>query len=176
MLLGKANFNNRKTLAILGATCLFLSTIEYLLPKPLPFIRLGIANLPLLLALDILPLSDYLLLLSIKVIGQSLVSGSLFSYVFIFSALGSLCSASSMYFLRYFINPSRLSLIGIGTIGALVSNLSQIILARYFIFGPSAFFIMPPFLGIGIITGILLGMFSETFISRSKWYLAHSVK
>ncbi|MDR2746090.1 MAG: hypothetical protein LBB77_01465, partial [Treponema sp.] len=30
---------NRRTLVLLGALCLFLSTLEYLIPKPLPFIR-----------------------------------------------------------------------------------------------------------------------------------------
>ncbi|MDR1230490.1 MAG: heptaprenyl diphosphate synthase, partial [Spirochaetaceae bacterium] len=34
----------RKTAALLGAFCLFLSSIEYMIPKPLPFMRLGIAN------------------------------------------------------------------------------------------------------------------------------------
>jgi heptaprenyl diphosphate synthase len=39
--------------ALFGALSLFLSAIDYLLPKPLPFMRIGLANLPLLLALGI---------------------------------------------------------------------------------------------------------------------------
>ena len=38
-------------LPILGACSMFLSTVEYLFPKPLPFMRLGLANLPVLIGL-----------------------------------------------------------------------------------------------------------------------------
>ncbi|MDR3122387.1 MAG: Gx transporter family protein, partial [Treponema sp.] len=69
----------RKTLALLGAFCLFLSTIEYMIPKPLPFMRIGIANLPLMLALDIFPFHVFLALIAIKVLGQALITGTLFS-------------------------------------------------------------------------------------------------
>ncbi|MEN6364589.1 MAG: Gx transporter family protein, partial [Rectinema sp.] len=48
--------------ALLGAFCFFLSAVEYMLPKPMPFMRLGIANLPILLAVDILPFRWYLIL------------------------------------------------------------------------------------------------------------------
>ena len=49
----------RKTIALLGAFCLFLSTIEYMIPKPMPFMRIGIVNLPLMLALDIFPFHTF---------------------------------------------------------------------------------------------------------------------
>jgi heptaprenyl diphosphate synthase len=73
----------RKNLALLGAFCLFLSTIEYMIPKPLPFMRIGIANLPLMLALDIFPFHIFLALIAIKVLGQALITGTLFSYIFL---------------------------------------------------------------------------------------------
>ena len=49
----------RKTIAILGAFCLFLSAIEYMIPKPMPFMRIGLTNVPLLLALDIFPFPEF---------------------------------------------------------------------------------------------------------------------
>ena len=39
--------------SFLGALCMFLSAIEYIIPKPIPFLRVGIANLPMLFSLDI---------------------------------------------------------------------------------------------------------------------------
>ena len=57
-----------------------------MVPKPLPFMRLGIANLPILLAADLLPLPWYLALALVKVFGMSVISGSLFSYVALFSS------------------------------------------------------------------------------------------
>ena len=157
-------------LALLGGLSYFLSTIEYLIPKPLPFIRLGIANLALMLGIDILPFPNFLLLVLLKVLGQAVISGSLFSYVFLFSVGGTLSSALCMYGLRKLIPPSLMGFTGISTVGALVSNGVQLFMARFIIFGESAFYIAPPVLLFGLITGFLLGMFCESFIFHSRWY------
>jgi heptaprenyl diphosphate synthase len=158
------------TLAVLGAFCLFLSTIEYLIPKPLPFMRLGLANLPLMLALDIFPLRSFCLLVLIKVLGQALVTGTLFSYVFLFSLAGSAVSAAAMYSLRRLLGPKRVSLAGTGVAGAMLSNASQLLLARFLVFGEGMQFLIPPFLGAGLITGLILGLFCEVFCTKSRWY------
>ena len=42
---------SEQIIAIFGACSLFLATIEFLFPKPLPYMRLGLANIPLLIAL-----------------------------------------------------------------------------------------------------------------------------
>lgn len=160
----------RKNIALLGAFCLFLSTIEYMIPKPMPFMRLGIANLPLLLALDILTFKAYVLLLMIKIIGQALVTGTLFSYVFLFSFLGSVSSAFIMFGLRRKLGAKRISFIGVSAAGAVISNMVQILLARLFVFGPAVRYIIPPFLLAGLITGIALGIFCEYFSAKSLWY------
>jgi Predicted membrane protein len=91
-------FHGRKTIALLGACCLFLSAVEYLIPKPLPFMRLGLANLPLMIALDIFPFGSYMILVCLKIFGQAIITGTLFSYVFLFSVTGTLFSALVMFF------------------------------------------------------------------------------
>jgi heptaprenyl diphosphate synthase len=160
----------RRTLAILGAFCLFLSTIEYLIPKPMPFMRIGIANLPLMLALDILPFGELALLGLIKVVGQGIVTGTLFSYILLFSLAGTFVSALSMYGLRRLLRRSLASMAGISVLGALLSNGVQLALARLFVFGPSVRYLAPPFLAMGILTGALLGLFCERFMGKSRWY------
>jgi len=157
-------------IALLGAFCLFLSAVEYMIPKPLPFMRIGLANLPLMMALDILPLPAFLLLICIKVAGQGLITGTLFSYVFLFSLTGTFLSAMFMYLLRRIFGKERISFIGIGTAGAFISNISQLAMAQVFIFRENIRYIAPPFLAAGIVTGIALGVFCEVFIRRSKWY------
>jgi heptaprenyl diphosphate synthase len=166
----------RKTLALLGAFCLFLSTIEYMIPKPLPFMRIGIANLPLMLALDIFPFHIFLVLIAIKVLGQALITGTLFSYIFLFSLAGTLFSAVSMYGLRYLLGRNRISFIGTGTAGAMISNVTQLALAWVFLFKNNALYIAPPFLAAGVITGVVLGLFCEYFTDRSQWYARHRVR
>ena len=167
---GKIRTIEIRTIALLGAFCFFLSVLEYMVPKPLPFIRLGLAMLPLLLALDILPFSSFAILVGLKVIGQALISGTLFSYVFLFSLGGTGFSALLMYLLRRGLGKERISLIGVSAAGALASNAAQLVLAYYLVFGESVRYAAAPVLALGIVTGSLLGILSEYFIQHSRWY------
>ncbi|MDR0302440.1 MAG: Gx transporter family protein [Treponema sp.] len=171
-------FHGRKTIALLGACCLFLSAVEYLIPKPLPFLRLGLANLPLIIALDIFPFGSYMILVCLKILGQALITGTLFSYIFLFSAAGTFSSAMTMFFLRRMCAsvPGResISFIGISTAGAMVSNTAQLALAWFFIFKENVRYIVPPFLAAGLVTGIALGVFCEVFSRKSRWYLMNT--
>jgi len=160
----------RKNLSLMGAFCLFLSTIEYVIPKPLPFLRIGVANLPLMLAVDIFPFHAFLVLAAVKALGQALITGTLFSYIFLFSVTGTFLSSVSMYLLRRLSGRDRAGFIGTGVTGAMVSNISQLALARIFIFGNGARYIAPPFLAAGLVTGTALGIFCEAFARRSLWY------
>ncbi|MDR0878913.1 MAG: Gx transporter family protein [Treponema sp.] len=162
-----------KSLALLGSLCLFLSTIEYLIPKPLPFMRIGLANLPLLLALDIFPLKAFAALVLIKIFGQAILTGTLFSYVFLFSLAGTAVSAAAMYALRRLLRPAHIGFTGISVVGACLSNAIQLVLARFFIFGASVQYLVPPFLASGLVTGFALGLFCEAFCAKSKFY-AHA--
>ena len=57
--------------AFMGALCLFFSTIEYLFPKPFPFFRIGLANLPVLVSLELFPVGYVFLLVLLKEIGRA---------------------------------------------------------------------------------------------------------
>jgi heptaprenyl diphosphate synthase len=161
--------SQERALSLLGGLCFFLSALEYLIPKPLPFIRLGLANLPLLFAVDILTFPSYMLLVAVKIAGQALVSGTLFSYVFLFSLGGTGISALIMYALRR-AGKDRISLAGISCAGALASNGAQLALAYYFIFGNSIRYMAAPVLALGTVTGTLLGIVAGYFRKRSLWY------
>ncbi len=154
--------------AFLGGLCLFLSTVEFLIPKPIPYLRVGIANLPILLGLELLTPSQVFLLVLLKVLGQGLVGGTLASYVFLFSAVGSFASGAAMLAVHRLMG-ARVSAVGISVAGALFSNTAQIVLARLLIFGESAWLIAPPFLAVGTVTSVLLGLFADRFSRMSRW-------
>jgi heptaprenyl diphosphate synthase len=162
--------SGKKNLALLGAMCLFLSAIEYMIPKPMPFMRIGLANLPLMLAVDILPFSSFLVLIGIKIFGQALVTGTLFSYILLFSIAGTFFSAMIMFTLRRMFGRNHITFVGIGTAGAMVSNTAQLALAHIFILKENVRYIAPPFLAAGLVTGIALGIFCEVFSRRSRYY------
>jgi heptaprenyl diphosphate synthase len=162
---------------LLGALCLFLSTLEYLIPKPLPFIRIGLANLPLLLALDLLSPRHFALLTLIKITGGGIVGGGIFSYGFLFSLGGSAASSLVMYGLglvRRKGGALRPGLAGISAAGALCSTGVQLFLARFLVFGEGARYLIPPFLAAALVTGFALGLFCEYFRGRSRWYALRS--
>jgi heptaprenyl diphosphate synthase len=161
--------NKADVTALLGAFCLFLSAVEYMLPKPMPFMRLGIANLPILLAVDLLPFPWFLVLALVKVVGMSVISGTLFSFIALFSLLGTLTAALVMWGARK-AGGRHITQIGVSILGALTSNAAQIFIARYLIFGQAAWLIAPLFLAMGLATGTALGIFAEHFAWRSRWY------
>jgi heptaprenyl diphosphate synthase len=155
--------------ALLGAFCFFLSALEYMIPKPLPFMRLGIANLPILLAADLLPLPWYLALALVKVFGMSVISGSLFSYVALFSLAGTMTAALVMWTAQKAFG-RHVSAVGVSILGAVVSNAAQMAIASVLVFGQAVRLIAPPFLAAGLVTGLLLGLFAERFVKESRWY------
>lgn len=164
---------SRDVLAFLGALCLFLSVLEYLIPKPPPliFFRLGLANIPILLAMPALSFGEFLLLLVLKVLGQAIVNGTLASYVFLFSAGGTLASGLVMWILgRGF--RGLASPLGLSVAGAMASNLVQVVLGMAFIFGSTAWIIAPLFMSLGLVSGILTGLFTLHFSRTSHWYAA----
>ena len=156
-------------IAILAAFSLFLSTVEYMIPKPVPFMRIGLANLPIIIGLSLFSLPELLLLTLLKIVGQGLVNGTLFSYIFLFSASGSLASMLVMYAV-YTALGRFTSYIGISITGAIASNIVQLLLAHFILFGSSIWMIAPPFLLMGFITSIFLGIFANVFTGKSRWY------
>jgi heptaprenyl diphosphate synthase len=140
-----------------------------MVPKPLPFMRLGIANLPILLAVDILPLPWFIVLALVKVVGMSVISGSLFSYVALFSLAGTLVAALVMWGARR-LGGKLISAVGVSVLGAVASNAVQIFIAKYVVFGEAARLIAPLFLVMGLVTGTVLGLFVERFAATSVWY------
>jgi uncharacterized membrane protein len=154
--------------AFLGAFCFFLSAVEYMVPKPLPFMRLGIANLPILIGAGFLSLPSLLALALVKAIGMSLISGTLFSYVALFSLSGTVAAALAM---RAAMKAPRglVSRVGASVLGAVASNAAQLTLAYFIVFHEAARLVAPPFMAAGLVTGLALGVFAELFAERSAW-------
>src|SRR5574344_1307237 len=154
-------------ISFFAALCMFLSAVEYAIPKPLPFLRLGLANLPILLAIKKMRRRDVWALILLKILGQSFISGTLFSYIFVFSAAGSFASGLMMLFVYdvcYVVEKQKgkqlISDIGLSLSGALANNAAQLICAQCMMFGSNTKYIAPILLTTGCITGLALGFFA----------------
>lgn len=162
----KENDFTEYRISFYAALCLFLAAVEYAVPKPFPFLRLGLANLPVLIAARKFNVKEYVLLVLFKILGQALISGTLFSYVFLFSLAGSGASALVMYLLS---KCTLFSCVGISLAGALANNGAQLLCARFVMFGDNARYIAPVLLICGFVSGILLGAFAQCFVEKSVW-------
>lgn len=149
-----------------AALCLFLSAIEYAIPKPLPFLRLGLANLPILLALNVFSWKEIVLLGFLKILGAALISGTLFSYIFLFSFAGTFASVLILLCIKKL----PFSCMGLSIASAISNALAQILVSYFFLFKDNTKYIVPLLLISGLATGTILGIFAELFKSKSLWY------
>lgn len=155
-------------LAILAAVSMFGSTLEYLIPKPVPFFRVGLANVPILLVLPFFRTRHTLALVGLKALAQGLINGTLASYVFAFSLAGSFASALVMVALHRALG-ERISLVALSTAGAVASNVVQVTLSVLLVFGARSWLIAPPFVTIGALAGVAVGLIAQHFAARSRW-------
>ena len=121
---------SRDRISRLAALSLLLSAIELFVPRILPFFRLGLANIPLLMGLSLDPASFAVLCL-LKGIGTSYTAGNLFSVFALISIAQSLAAGTVMYFLYRFAGKA-VTIWGISISGALVSTLIQLFLASLY--------------------------------------------
>lgn len=156
-----------RKIAFICASTLLLSTLEYLIPKPLPFLRLGLANLPLLVILDNIAFLPYLAILVVKAIGQGMVSGTLFSYLFFISLAGTLSSGLAMKAVKSLFK-GHVSTVGCSLVGAFVSNLAQLQVASWVAYGPSIWVAAPLMLTLGLVTSFVLGLLAGQYLQKGS--------
>ncbi|MBQ9239636.1 MAG: Gx transporter family protein [Treponema sp.] len=161
---------NPRRIAFFSALCLFLAAVEYAVPKPLPFMRIGLANLPIMLSLTAMSRRETAVLIGFKILAQGLLSGTFFSYVFVLSAGGSCAAGICMLAVAATIRAKKISYVGISVIGALANNAAQIALAAAILFGKNTRYIAPLLLVIGTASGTVLGFFTNAFCKKARWY------
>ena len=148
-----------KSLAYLCALTLLISYAEMILPRIVPFFRLGFANTVILIALDI-DFGSFIVLSVLKAVAASLMGGTLFSPFFLISLAQSLLSALIMRLLYKLISKKLLGLYGISIAGSAASALVQIGLASFYI-GKGTFSLLGPMLIFNTISGALTAILCE---------------
>lgn len=151
--------SRNKSLAYLCALTLLFSYAEMILPRIVPFFRLGFANTVILIALDI-DFGSFIVLSVLKAVAASLMGGTLFSPFFLISLAQSLLSALIMRLLYKLISKKLLSLFGISIAGSAASALIQIGLASFYI-GKGTFSLLGPMLIFNTISGALTAFLCE---------------
>lgn len=141
--------------ALFSALALIFSYIEAILPisAGMPGVKLGIANLVVIIALYKM---DFKSALAINLI-RILVAGLLFSGLFgaLYSLAGGMLSLIAMYLLK---KTDLFSIIGVSMAGGVVHNMGQLLVASFVVSNIRMFFYLPILMFSGIISGILIGV------------------
>lgn len=142
-------------LALLSAAALGIWTAEGLIPPivPLPGIRLGLANILLLLTLYLYGRRETGLVLTVRLILGALLAGTFMS--FLYSLAGGLLAFSVMCLLRPRVREKRVW--ALSAYAATAHNLGQLLAARLLLGTPGIWWYLPALMLSGILTGLFTG-------------------
>lgn len=149
--------------SILVALAMIFSYIEVLIPfnVGIPGIKLGIANLVILVALYKLNFKYALLINVIRI----MVTGLLFTGVFgaFYSLSGGILSLVAMAILK---KTNWFSVVGISLAGGVFHNLGQLLMAAFLVSNIKVFIYFPVLIFSGLITGILIGIIAHFILAK----------
>lgn len=151
--------NTRKltTLAMFISASLVLHVVEGMLPVPftVPGIKLGLANIVSLIAIMFFNLREVLLIVVLRCLLGSLFGGSISS--FLFSVTGGTLSAVLMWTV-YKKSGKYFSIIGISTMGAVLHNIGQLLVASLIIEDFRIYYYLPVLMISSVATGVFIGV------------------
>lgn len=149
--------------ALLAALALIFSYIEVLIPfsPAIPGIKLGIANLVVIVALYHMGLKYAITINVVRIF----IAGLLFSGVFgiIYSLAGAILSMTVMVLLK---KTDLFSVAGVSMAGGVAHNLGQILAAAFLVSNLSIFIYFPVLIFSGLISGALIGIVAYIILKR----------
>lgn len=151
--------------AIFTALAFIFGYIESLIPLPLPFpgMKLGLANLIVMIVLYRNGLRYAFGIAMLRNILNAVTFGSLFS--FLYSLAGSILSLLVMGCLKRW-GHSRLSIVSVSAFGGILHNMGQLLVAAFLVGFSSILWYLPILYFCGLITGVLIGLFSSQCLKR----------
>lgn len=148
------------TLAVLSAAGAVLFVIESFIPMPLPFMKIGLANVSGVIALALLGPRGVLWVTVVRVIVGSLFAGTLFGPGFLLAIGAGLAAALAMS-VAHALAPRLFSPLGISLIGATVHAFAQFLLVSFVIVrSTSLSAILPMLLVTALVGGCIVGLTS----------------
>ena len=147
-------------LGMLASVALILSVLETVVPRPLPWMKLGLGNLAVLLALLLYGGRAALAVSVVKLLVGSLITGSLAGPAFIIAGGAGLASLGSMC-LAWRAVPRLFSPVGLSILGAVVHQLAQLLLAFLYIRQAGLWGFVPLALATGLVSGAVIGLLAH---------------
>lgn len=148
---------------VFTALALIFSYVETLIPINfgIPGVKLGLANLIIVIALYRMKLSEVYLLSVVRVVLSGFIFGNYFSIIY--SLAGGLFSLTVMAVLK---KSESFSIPGVSIAGGVFHNIGQLIVAMLVVETFSVIYYVPVLLIAGLITGLLIGITANAMLKR----------
>lgn len=149
-------------IASLLTISIVLSIVEGFIPIPVPGVKLGLANIIILVMLYDFKTSEAFMVLIIRIFLVGLLRGNIFQMPFFMSLCGGICSFLVM---RLFSLIKVFSIIGVSVIGSIFHCIGQILIAIIMLNTNQIIYYLPLIAILSTITGVLTGIISKRFLS-----------
>lgn len=148
---------------VFTALALIFSYVETLIPFNfgIPGVKLGLANLIVVIALYKMKLSETYLLSVVRVLLNGFIFGNYFSIIY--SLAGGILSLSVMALLK---KKGGFSILGISMAGGVMHNIGQLLIAMLIVETFSVVYYVPVLLISGLLTGFAIGVVSGEMLKR----------
>ncbi len=148
---------------VFTALALIFSYVETLIPIHLgiPGIKLGLANLIVLLVLFKMGTKEAYILTVVRILLAGFLFGSMFSILY--SLAGGLVSLTGMWLLK---NIDKFSIVGISMVGGVLHNIGQLVVAGFVLETFGVIYYFPVLFVSGTLTGILIGFIAGEMLKR----------
>jgi heptaprenyl diphosphate synthase len=150
------------------ALAMVLQILESILPNPAPWVRLGLANVIILIVLSLFGIKEGLMVTGLRVVLAATLLGTIFGPTFWLSLSGGISSTLVMgLFMCFF--PGKFSLIGVSIIGAYIHNIAQLFVASLFIIRqPGLIYLLPILLSTALIAGFITGLAASILMNKME--------
>lgn len=152
-------------LAFMTSFSLLLYFVELMLPKPMPFMKLGLSNIIIVVMVMSSFYREAILVAILKSLIGGFLSGIIFSPTILLSFSGSIMSCLIMIFFCKYVK--SLSVSGISVSGAFFHLMTQLVVVRILIIKTDQVFKLYPFLVLcAVLTGLITGILSKLFMKH----------
>ena len=150
-------------LGVLSAAAIVIAVLESFIPSiGIPGIKLGLANIVVLVTLYELGIWEAVLVNAFRVLIASMVRGTFMSMGFFMSLTGAFLSLGVM--IIFYLLIKKFSIIGVSVIGAIFHVIGQIVIAMIYLGSAYVIFYLPIIAVSAIITGIIVGITAKLII------------
>jgi len=154
------------TLAILTALAIILSILDGFIPSFIPGMKLGLANIVILMILYSYGFKEALFVNLLKVFIAGVLRGNFFNMGFFMSLSGAIFSLIVMFLLKRFI--PKIHIVGVSVIGSVIHSLAQVLVGMIFINSISFLYYLPILSLTSVITGIIMGLLAQ-YLNKFKF-------